>query len=1369
MSTMCRVLIQTLIVGVAACSLRAGASETQVIPPGLRDWVPWVLKDQPEYHCPRIAPEARRYHCQWPGELDLDINPLRGRFTQSWSTEGRGWVALPGDREHWPQDVMVDDKPARVLDHDGKPALLLERGKYRISGEVRWSKIPQFLPVAPTTALIQLKRAGASVPVHVDQQGRLWLRERGPEESGEQNSDSLKVEVFRLLSDDIPLRLDTEVRLAVSGKPREIVLGQLLPDNAEVTGFQSPLPARVESDGRLRLQARAGQWQIRVGARFRDQSQSFTMNKLDQHWPAQEIWSFRAAPLLRGVKVSGAPPVDPSQIDLPPDFAGLPTYLLSPSTTLRLDEQYRGDATPAANQLSLNRQLWLDFDGSGATIKDHIDGRFTHRWRLYSSPDLKLGRVLANGQPQVLTRLPGEAGAGIEIRHPHVDVEAVSRVDGLETISATGWRHDFDQVSLNLNLPPGWQLWHAGGPDYVNQSWLSRWDLWDLFICLLVVGGLFQVLGWQWGLVGALTLALAYHEPNFPLLGWVILVAALPALNVLPEGAFRKVVNATAHLALAGVTVVVIAFAIDQVRRGIYPQLEQTRSIYAYSDIYNESLSAAKALPRSATREETEVQMMDMAAAKPEAPRYRPGDNIQTGPGEPSWQWRQVRIGWSGPVTADMPLHLYLSPPWLTRILSFLKTALAGLLLYGLGAALIKNHWWFGPLSAARQVGKPAGVLSLLPLLLPALLSLTLAGKADDANATDFPPQHLLNELKENLLKAPACAPHCAAVQDSHVDVRSQRLLIRQRVNTDADVAFPLPADPSWQAVEASLNGTVAALARADNSHWVRLPPGSHDLTLVARFGGDKLSIPFPLPSPNVTVNAPDWQIFGIQDRNLSGSTLQLEKKVKAHVEESLLPAPIKPFVRVQRQLNADIDWELVTTVIRGAPPTGAINLRIPLLAGESVVSQNVLIEDNHALIALGARQHRVSWRSVIKPGSLKTLSAPASEAWTEHWHIQASPRWHLKTSGLAPVKAGPDSGPVVRRWQPWPGESLDIEALRPEPVPGPTTTVENLQIDHQPGARSAALKLSMGIRSSLGGEYRLPQPPGAQLLNMIINGVEQTTPRDGDQVIIPLVPGLQSIEINWTLDQGVARITETPTLALPTPASNIDIRLHLPRDRWPILLRGPDIGPAMLYWGVLAVILVIAATLGQVVRRRQLSIPLKTWHWLLLALGMSTVNMAGSIPVVLWFFAMEARRRRPVDRASPLFNVTQVGLILLSIVALLSLFATIPQSLLSAPDMQVTGNGSHNYFYQWYQDHSTEVLPQGWVFSLPLGAFRIAMLLWSLWLVFALMGWIKWWWQCLATGQLWNRQARTRGRAGFARSANTADTDTGNQDHRRE
>jgi hypothetical protein len=69
---------------------------------------------------------------------------------------------------------------------------------------------------------------------------------------------------------------------------------------------------------------------------------------------------------------------------------------------------------------------------------------------------------------------------------------------------------------------------------------------------------------------------------------------------------------------------------------------------------------------------------------------------------------------------------------------------------------------------------------------------------------------------------------------------------------------------------------------------------------------------------------------------------------------------------------------------------------------------------------------------------------------------------------------------------------------------------------------------------------------------------------------------------------------------------------------------------------------------------------------------------------------------------------------------------------------MQVTGNGSENYFFNWYQDRSGENLPQAQVISIPLWCYRVTMLAWSLWLVFALLRWVKWGWTIFAEGGVW-------------------------------
>lgn len=230
----------------------------------------------------------------------------------------------------------------------------------------------------------------------------------------------------------------------------------------------------------------------------------------------------------------------------------------------------------------------------------------------------------------------------------------------------------------------------------------------------------------------------------------------------------------------------------------------------------------------------------------------------------------------------------------------------------------------------------------------------------------------------------------------------------------------------------------------------------------------------------------------------------------------------------------------------------------------------------------------------------------------------------------------------------------------------------------------------------------------------------------------------MQKISVNWLLGTGVVFNTKTPMIKLSAPASNIDISMALPRSRWPLFVTGPDIGPAMLYWGVLIVILFVAVALGQAIKRFQLNIPVNTWQWVLLAIGMSTVNMVGSIFVVLWFFALEARTKFTLPSERWKFNLMQLLFIALSIISIACLFITIPQSLLSTPDMQVTGNGSFNYQYKWYQDNSSELLPYGQVLSVPISIYRVSMLVWSLWLVFALLRWVKWGWNCFSFNKMW-------------------------------
>src|SRR5205814_124627 len=179
----------------------------------------------------------------------------------------------------------------------------------------------------------------------------------------------------------------------------------------------------------------------------------------------------------------------------------------APGSTMRLVEKRRGDSDPAPDRLSLHRSWWLDFDGGGFTVKDHISGTTTRTWRLEMAEPTVLGRAAVGGREQFLTRLGDRSSVGIELREGQLQLEADSRVEGaVSRVPAVGWDHDFQGVNAQLNLPPGWQLYYASGVDDVSSSWVTNWTLLDLFVVLIVAMAVGRLWSWRWGLV-ALALA----------------------------------------------------------------------------------------------------------------------------------------------------------------------------------------------------------------------------------------------------------------------------------------------------------------------------------------------------------------------------------------------------------------------------------------------------------------------------------------------------------------------------------------------------------------------------------------------------------------------------------------------------------------------------------------------------------------------------------------------------------------------------------------------------------------------------------------------------------------------------------------------
>jgi len=276
-------------------------------------------------------------------------------------------VTLPGDEQSWPAAVKVDGAPAAIGQADGRPMVQIAPGTHEIIGRFDWNELPGQIAVPPAIALLAVRLEGRDVNARPDDQGRLVLL---PGEHQTTQPETLDVRTFRLIEDDVPLTVTSHYEIAVSGRAREIVLPHALLGGTVPLSVSGALPARLDPEGALRVQVRAGNWSIDVVARASAPLKSIALPA--EVASSDEVWSFAAHNELRLLRIADGISVDPRQTAMPEAWRNFPAWRLRPGEALKLVETRRGDADPAPDQLSLHRSIWLDFDGSGYTVSDVV-------------------------------------------------------------------------------------------------------------------------------------------------------------------------------------------------------------------------------------------------------------------------------------------------------------------------------------------------------------------------------------------------------------------------------------------------------------------------------------------------------------------------------------------------------------------------------------------------------------------------------------------------------------------------------------------------------------------------------------------------------------------------------------------------------------------------------------------------------------------------------------------------------------------------------------------------------------------------------------------------------------------------------------
>jgi hypothetical protein len=241
---------------------------------------------------------------------------------------------------------------------------------------------------------------------------------------------------------------------------------------------------------------------------------------------------------------------------------------------------------------------------------------------------------------------------------------------------------------------------------------------------------------------------------------------------------------------------------------------------------------------------------------------------------------------------------------------------------------------------------------------------------------------------------------------------------------------------------------------------------------------------------------------------------------------------------------------------------------------------------------------------------------------------------------------------------------------------------------------------------------------------------------RDGEKLFVPVSPGKQSVEVAWKTAESMQAVVAAGQVKLPFEASNVTTVMRVPESRWVLWAEGPLRGPAVRFWTIVVVAVLAALALGSL----SLS-PLRRIEWVLLALGLTQVHVAAAMVVVGWLLLLAWRGKLQHDQMRFWkFNLLQIGLVMLTVVALVILIVVVGEGLLGNPDMFIVGNGSSRTYLQWFQPQIATDLPAPYIVSISVWFYRLLMLFWALWLATALLRWLNRGWKQFCSGGGWKR-----------------------------
>lgn len=538
------------------------------VPSVLKDWQKWSTDDVVLNNCHFSYNSAENKYCYYISSLDVRINKNNLTFVQKAKVLEDGYLLIAGSKELFPQKVLVNGVSKNIISKAGRPYVYLTKGEYKLEAMAKSKSEIRYLMVPENVGIVNVYKDGQKINNPTFSNGALRFEVVSTAKS---DSDDINVFAYRKLKDSIPMSMQLNISINVTGKERIENLGKVVLDNFALVDIKSDLTSYVQKNGDLIVEVKSGFHTIDVFMRQVEESLDIVLNNSPV---SQEVWVFENDESMRVVQAPEyLQSVQTTNMQIPSSWKSLPAYEVPFDTKVSLNAI---DFSQKSNdKLTLSRHAKLSFDGTLYTIRDRISGEFTQDGRMSVSSPFKLYSSEINGKPIAITYDDTIKSEGVEIRKGYANITNILRVENnFSKISAAGYDKNFDDVNWELELAPGYKLFHVSGADKVYNSWVEDWNLLNVFLVVVLSVCFFYLFGRTQAIV-ALAVFVLLHSvfPGFKFISLILCGFLAIHRNISKDSKLYVFVTFVRYSLLGLLSIALFVFAVKHLRGAIYPNL----------------------------------------------------------------------------------------------------------------------------------------------------------------------------------------------------------------------------------------------------------------------------------------------------------------------------------------------------------------------------------------------------------------------------------------------------------------------------------------------------------------------------------------------------------------------------------------------------------------------------------------------------------------------------------------------------------------------------------------------------------------------------------------------------------------------------